>query len=404
MNLLSGKKLLFIGGGFEQESTIKWARERGVLNYVVDINENAVGFRYAEKRLVCDIRNREKILEFAEENSVDGVTSVCLESTMHTVAFIVDTLGFPGLGKEETENVTNKYRMRILFEGAGLPVPRYRLIDGELLDSENFPEFDGPWVVKPIDNAGSRGVKYIKDRRDIKKAYIDAMDYSRRKEVLVEEFIPGNEISVEGYVIDGQLIVETLSDKNRTELPYLLDLDLTFPSKYPDNIQKEAINQVQMAVEALGVQIGPIHAELMVTEDGKVFIIEVAGRGPGSKVYTEIIPYVSGIYPGRLQVLSALNCMVKKIDKNEHLKGATLYFFTSQVRSRIKRIIGLNEAEKLPGVFECRMYVKEGDVVEKCINGEQRIGQIITMSETLEKAIEAQKKVLEIVKIEFEKI
>jgi biotin carboxylase len=404
MNNLSGKKLLFIAGGTEQVNTIQWAVEQGVKAYVVDISENAPAFPYATARLTCNIGDRKRILEFAKKHAIDGVTSICLESTMHTTAYIVDELKLPGLSQKGAENVTNKYRMRTLFEKAGLPVPHYHLITPELLEDDEFPGFDGPWVIKPVDNAGSRGVRMVQDRNCFKEAYRDALKFSRRAEVLIEEFVPGREISVEGYVIKGNLFVETLSDKRRSPLPYLFDLNVTFPSRYPEHVQQEAVRQIRNAVEALGIRDGPVHAELMVTKGEKIFIVEIAGRGPGSNVYTEIIPHVSGVYPSRLQVLSALNCLPEHINVNAPLRGATLHFFTSRARRRIKSFIGLDKLRGIPDVFECRFYLQVGDIIEKCVSGEQRFGQLITLSETLEEAIKVQKKALKLIKVELEAV
>lgn len=402
MSDLAGKKLLFIGGGPEQVGTIKWAVQQGVKAYVVDIASDALAFPYATERLTVDVRDKEPILAFAKKHAIDGVTSICLESTMHTTAFIVDELKLPGLSQNAAQNVTNKYLMRTLFEKAGLPVPRYRLITPDGLVDDRFPGFGGSWVVKPVDNAGSRGVKLVDDRKAVQEAYRDALHYSRRGEALIEAFIPGREISVEGYVIKGIFYVETLSDKRRSPLPYLFDLDLTFPSRHSESVQREAIRQIGEAVKALGIFEGPVHAELMVSADNNVFIVEIAGRGPGSKVYTEIIPYVSGVYPSRLQVMSALNCSPKNIKINSPLKGATLYFFTSAERKRIKSFNGLDKLQELPGVFECRFYRRPGDIIEKCINGEQRYGQLITFAETLEEAIATQKKALNLISVELE--
>ncbi len=404
MNNLSEKKLLFIGGGPEQVNTIQWAVEQGVKAYLVDISENALALPYATEHLICDIRDKHRILKFAKKHAIEGVTSICLESTMHTTAYIVDELRLPGLSHKAAENVTNKYRMRTLFERAGLPVPRYKLIAPELLDEEEFPGFAGPWVIKPVDNAGSRGVRMVQERYHLKEAYQDALKFSRRSEVLIEEFIPGKEISVEGYVIKGNLLVETLSDKHRSPLPYLFDLALKFPSAYPDHVQQEAVRQIGEAVKALGIQEGPVHAELMVTSEHKVFIVEIAGRGPGSKVYTEIIPHVSGVHPNRLQVFSALNCMPENIKVSTPLKGATLYFFTSQSRKKIKSFIGLEKLHDIQGVFECRFYLQPGDIVEKCISGEQRYGQLITLGNTLEEAMDVQNKALNLINVELESV
>jgi len=404
MTGLSEKKLLFIGGGTEQISTIKWAAEQGVRLFVVDINENTLGFKYAQATMTCDIRDKERILNFAEKHSVDGVISICLESAMLTISHIVESLGLFGLSQEVTENVTNKHRMRKLFESAGLPVPKYRLITPDLLEEEHFPGFDGPWVVKPVDNAGSRGVKFVNNRAEIKESYNNALAFTKRGEVLIEQFVPGNEISVEGFVKDDELIVETLSDKNRSSLPYLFDVDITYPSRYPAEIQREAIRQTKIAVKALGIINSPVHEELIVSPDGRMLIVEIAGRGPGSKVYTEIMPHVSGIYPNRLQVMQALGCQPKRILRNDRLKGATLYFFGAQQRARIKKFNGLDKVGRIPGVFECRMYKSEGDIVERCISGDQRFGQLITLADTLEEAIRAQKTAIQTVSVTLDNL
>jgi len=401
MGNLSGKKLLFIAGGEEQIVTIKWAAEQGVNVFVVDINENALGFQYAQATMSCDIKDKERILNFAKKHSIDGVTTICLESSMHTFAYLVEELGLTGENLETIENVTNKFNMRKIFKKAGLATPEFQFVMPELLRDSEFPGFDGPWVVKPVDSAGSRGVIFVDAQEKITTAYHNALAFSGIGKVMIEQYIPGKEISVEGFVINGELIVELLSDKHRSSLPYLFDTDIYYPSRYSPEIQKEAIRQTRIAIKALGIKNGPVHEELMVTPDENIFIVEIAGRGPGSKIYTEIIPHVSGIYPDRLQVMHSLGCLPAKIVRKSPLKGATIWWFGSQQRARIKKFVGIEKVKDVPDVFECRMYKKEGEIVNKCISGEGRIGQLITMSETLENAIEAQKIALETFRIEL---
>ncbi|MFC1941549.1 ATP-grasp domain-containing protein [Chloroflexota bacterium] len=404
MSKVKGKMLLFIGGGAEQVGTIKWAADQGIRPVVVDIAENALGFQYAEATLTCDIRDIERILAFAREQRVDGVTTVCLESGMSTVAYVVEQLGLPGLSPEATLNVTNKYHMRRCWEKAGLPVPKYQLLTPDSLEDSDSLSFDNPWVVKPADNAGSRGVQWVENHKDLAKAYHNALAFTRSGEVLVEEFIPGTEISVEGFVLRGELYVETLSDKNRSPFPYLFDLDIVYPSRYPEQIQREAVEQTRVAVKALGIEWAPVHEELMVTPDGQVYVMEIAGRGPGSKIYTSIIPHVSGVHPARVQVICALGDVPEKLDTIDPLRGATIMWFQSWRRARIKMFHGLEEGNNLPGVFECRMYKSEGEIAELCTSGDQRLGQLITMADTWEEAVAVQRKALEKFSIEYEDI
>src|SRR5262249_18514362 len=132
-----------------------------------------------------------------------------------------------------------------------------------------------PVVVKPTDNAGSRGVSLASGESELIDSFRAAQKCSRSGFVLVEEFMPGVEISCEAFVYQGQVFVLGLSDKIRTAPPHLLDTTVLFPSEQPAAIQVEAREVAKKAILAAGIDMATVHMELMVS-DGRVRIVELA--------------------------------------------------------------------------------------------------------------------------------
>lgn len=373
-----GGKILMLGAGPIQIGAIKRAKELGYYVIALDEDPDAPGLQLADKFGVLDIRELEPCVAYAQQENVDGAICVAVDAAIRSTAAVVESLGLPGLSSEGAFNATSKQRMRECWAKSDVPSTGFQacLTEGDAIEA--FDEFGGVVVIKPSDSAGSRGVTWVDNLALVPEAFKRAMEFSRDRVVLVEEYMQGTEISVEAVMSGDVFYPIALSDKNRTEPPYLLDLAVLFPSQKSDEIQREAISIVERAARALKVDMSPIHAELMVTPDG-LRMVELAARGPGFKVFTDMIPWSSG-----LDVISESlrMAMGEPVQFSSFARRGAALLFPQRPPVTVKKISGLDAARGVPGIHDLELYVSVGDTIKPLTFGANRVGHIIALAET----------------------
>lgn len=390
--------IMFVGAGSYQVPGIVKAKEMGLNVLAIDGNPAAEGLKIANMGYALDVRNCKKALKIAKKHRINGVLTIATEVAVPTVAFISEKLKLPGNGTNIAERTTNKFLMRKIFQQNGLPSP-------EFVSAETFVDLETklnnlhfPVVMKPVDNAGSRGVNFVKNKNEAKSGFKISKDYSRSGSIIIEEFMSGVEVSVEAFVCDNSIHIIGLSDKIRTEPPYLLDTDVIFPTKYSGPVKKAIIKIVEKAINAIGIISGPVHMELIMTEEGPV-PVELASRGPGFKVFTDILPAITGIDMVKNCILAALG-KVPNFKKTK--KRAAALHFLSADNGILKAVSGLNEARQIKGIEEIDIYVAIGAKINNLTCGADRIGHIIAISDTRKEAVKSVRKAQKKIKMQYE--
>lgn len=394
------KKVMFIGAGRHQLRGIQKAKEMGLFVIATDGDSTAPGLGLADMSYVLDVKDIEANLDIAKKNSIDGVLAVASEVSLKTVGTITEKLSLPGSNLSVIDRCTDKGLMRDSFLKGGVASPKSYAVYSyeEALEKANKIQY--PVVIKPADNAGSRGVRMVCAEQDLKEAYLRAFENSRKGKVLIEEFMEGVEVSVEAFMYEGRMNIIALSDKVRTPPPYLVDIAALFPIKYPNNVQEEIIEVARKAIEATGIEVGPVHMELIMTKDGPV-PVEVAARGPGFKIFTDILPNITGIDLLKALIQISLG-ETPDLKKTRNMSAAIKFIDTKS--GILKKISGLEEAKKVKGIYELELYAKEGDKVFNLTCGSDRIGHIISITDNREKAEKAIEEATSLLKLEVKDV
>jgi len=388
-----------VGAGPAQADGIEFARRCGCFVVALDRDADAPGLASADVGLVTDVTDVEKAIEAAREHRVDAALSIASEVCLPTVARVNREVGLPGLSVEQVALATNKGAMRLRFEECGVPSIPFRVLLGEGDLEAAADEIGFPLVVKPADNAGSRGVRLV-DRADaLPDGYATAKSFSRSGQVVVESFLAGPEVSVEAFVTDGEIVILTLSDKDRTPPPCLLDTAVRFPSAYPPDLQAKVKLLAERAIRCLGLDNCPIHMELILGADGPR-VVDLAARGPGFKVFTLMIPHVTGVNCVEAQVVAALG-EGPRIRPNDPLRGACVRFFEGR-NGRVSAVRGVDEGRAVPGVHELEIYCRPGDETRRLTCGDDRVGHVIVLGNDREAADRQAAAAYDKVAIEYE--
>src|SRR5690242_1128791 len=215
--------------------------------------------------------------------------------TALVAALASEKLGLPRNSPRAVAAARNKAQAREALRAAGLPVPRFEVVSRDLdaaaLDAL-VARATFPCVVKPVVLSGSRGVIRADDARQLREAFarvgalLRSPEVSQRRDVelariLIEEFIPGPEVALEGLLVRGHLHVLALFDKpDPLDGPYFEETLYVTPSRHPAALQDAVARTTGDGCRALGLFEGPIHAELRLSPEGPR-VLEIAARSIG---------------------------------------------------------------------------------------------------------------------------
>lgn len=382
------KKLMVLAAGILQVPVIKKAKEMGHYVIAADGDANAIGLKYADKAVVANITDKKTMFQIAHKERIDGVIHPCSEVSMTVMGYINDSMGLCGISEEMAKKATNKYLMRKAFEEFGAPSPlSYCTIDVDDAWSLFCDKFDSDAILKPSRNSGSRGIAKIKQgvcQDEFIRLYNRALNESRDKQVLIEQFVEGPEFSVEIIVWNGAVHILTVTDKKTTGAPYFVELGHNQPSIFP----KETIEAVQDAavkgVKALNLDNCACHAEIKV-ENGNAYIMEIGARLGGDFISTVLTHLSTGVDMVAAAIDVALGkkpCLNAKEDKY----GVCIRYFCPRpgILDSIKNIEVLNSEY----IYESEIYCKKGDLIKEVRSSVDRSGHVITIDNNSSKAIE----------------
>lgn len=396
---MRAKCLMVLGAGILQVSVIKKARELGIYCLAVDGDPNAVGFTFADKFIVANITDPEKMLEIARNEMVDGIIHPCSEVAMRSLGYVNDVLGLNGIGTETVIRATNKEMMRRAFENGGAPTPKSIAVSNEKAVLEAFLLINGDAIVKPSRNSGSRGVSFVPQNANESQiffAYSRALSESRDASVVIEEFIVGPEFSVEILIWNNQIKVLTVTDKLTTNEPYFVELGHSQPSQFSDKDVQLIIEAAIAGVKSLNLKQCVAHAELKLSDNGP-FLMEIGARLGGDFISTELVHLSTGIDMVACAINIALGLEPDLNFKSKPQGAAIRYFVPSP--GIVKEIVGYYNALENENVYDCKIYVEAGDIVKPLKSSLDRCGHIITVGENVCKAVELADKMKTKIKI-----
>lgn len=392
------KKIMILGASMLQVPAIRKAKEKGLYVIVLDYNPQAVGIAYADEFLCISTIDKEKVYEAALKYKPDYIMTSTSDMPVRTVAWVNEKLHRKtDISYEDSICATNKASMRMRMQDEKVPIPEYHIINSKqefMSVVENMPMH---FIVKPADNAASRGVIFVDKRQNpnYDEIFEFSKQYSREGEILIEEFMKGPEVSVEAFTINGNTEIITVTDKLVTELPFFVELGHTEPSRLSDEVLQDICNVAMRAIKALKVQNGPTHTEIKVTENGAK-LVEIAARLGGDFITSKLVPLSTGVDLTENCINSVIG---EKVDvKKKEKKGAAIRFVQGK-EGIITSIIGVAEAEQMKGVIEVEIYKKLGDRITKLENSSDRIGHVIAIGNTADEAEENCERALSYIKI-----
>ena len=388
--------ILIIGASILQLPAIIKAKQAGYRTIVADFNPKAIGIEYADEFYEVSTIDVEGITALAEKIRPNGIMTLATDLPMRALAAATTKLGLPGISYETSVKATDKGEMIKAFEAAGVEHPWYFILKGKDDLTKALPCITYPCVIKPTDNAGNRGVSFARDEAELISLYDYSHENSHSGDVIVEEYMAGQEVSVEIIVYHGNVHVLAVTDKLTQGTPYFVEIGHSEQSQLGEENVARIKDLATRAVNAIGIDNSPAHVEIMLTKDGPK-MVELGARMGGGCITTHLVPLSTGIDMIQSVMEMAMGRqpdVTPKFDKGSALRHIV------DVEGEITAINGLDEARAVPGVTEVTMLKGIGDKVGYFKNGADRIGYVIAQGDNAANAVEICEKALKLIEIE----
>lgn len=379
------KKVLVIGGGRGQIPIINLCHKYGWHVTVVSPKGNYPGISIADDVFFEDVKNKENILEFAKANNIKAVLSDQLDAAVPTVAYVSEQLGLNGITYDVALKFTNKYIMRNSAKNAGIDVPDNAYAENIDEAVKAVKQLGFPLMIKPVDSAASRGVYKIHSVEELKEKFYQSQKYSKIGAVIIEQFITGHEYVVDAFTHDFQVNNLVVGHRDYFDMEDIFIPNATVfldANSANSSIENRLKEMNRTLVSSFKLPFGITHAEYLYDEkEDKIYLVEIAARGGGVFISSDLIPEACGVNANDLYVKSALG-----ISYNEEINltpGASAYFCYLTPEGIVCELNNLEQIEKIDGV--CKAFfdnIELGMHTSSICDKSSRKGPIIVRGRT----------------------
>jgi len=375
-------KFLVLGAGSCQFNLIKYLKNNNHEVVVTDYFKDSIGKKYADKSEMVSTFDLMGIIEIAKKHKVNTILTAGTDQPVYYAAKACENLYLPNyISSDLALKVTDKKKMKETFQKNKITSVKYKFIKKNV-NIESIEDYFFPGVVKPLDSQGQRGVLYIKDKNDLKNKIHIPFNFTEQSEILLEKYYENDEITVSGWVVEGDTKILSISDRvTYNNFPHIgICISHNYPSKHYQKYSSEIIEITKKIVKAFNINKGPIYFQMLIGSDG-IKVNEIACRigGAFENVY---IPHASGVDMSDLLIKDSLNLPqtqnLKSNSVSENIKISVQLFFAKP--GKISYLSSLDKLVNEGLILEGRFNFKVGGEIKKIENATQRAGHFIVAS------------------------
>ncbi len=368
------KSILIFGMGQLQQSLIERCKLKGLYTVGIDPNLNADCKNLVDAFEVVAGNDFDTTLAVAKKYDVSGVITAATDKPLVMMARIAKELSLPFFSEKTAIISTDKLLMKQQFIETGIPCANGFVIN----DISKLTEFDVsfPVIVKPRDNSGSRGVIYCINMKSLNKAVTEALQFTQKGNVLVEEFIEGKEFSVEGIHHNGQHHVIQITEKTTTDFPYNVELCHVQPADLTEIQQSQVKALIHEVAQALKFDNCASHTEIKINSKG-IFVIETSPRLGGDFISSTLVPLSTGINMEDIVIDISTNNLIKTkyfLPTSNRCSGI-IYFELPE--GEIESLSVFNFLNDITEIHKWKFHLKVGDKINKITSSLNRYGYVI---------------------------
>lgn len=378
------KKLLILGAMEMHVPLIKRAKEMG--NYVITfdyIPENP-GHKLADEAYFDSTTDLDAVLELSKKLNIDGIMTYNSDPAAPTAAYVAEKLGLPGNPYQSVKIMSEKNLFRDFLITNGLNAPKF----GNYLNIEDalchINDFSFPIIIKPVDSSGSKGVTVVNNVNDVQNAIECALEKSRSKKFIIEEYIEpvGKQLHGDGFVQNGKVVFLHLGDHHfDSTMNNLVPYSTTYPTEHSVEIVNACKNQIQDFMSKVGFKNGGFNVELRISnKDNKPYIIDIGARN-GGNFTPKVIEYGSGFNFLDRAIKIALGESIDDIKMTDKVSNFVSHLILHSDKNGVLNNIVLDKMIK-DRIIEKHIYLKSGDNVETFLGANAALGVLIMKYES----------------------
>jgi biotin carboxylase len=328
----------------------------------------------------------DRLLEASRDEPFSGVIATD-DTTVELGSRVAQALGLPHNEPQAARTSHFKHLSRQTLAAAGVPVPDFHLVNLSGDIAEQCAGIGFPVVVKPLALSASRGVIRANNRRELLSACARAQaivaaeaenSACTRSHLLVEAYVAGQEVAVEGLLQQGELTVLAIFDKpDPLDGPFFEETYYVTPSRHSAARQEQITDTVKAACAGMGLREGPVHAEVRLAEHGCV-IIEVASRTIGGEC-ARLLSFGTG---HSLEALVIAHAVGQPLTLVPPAGAAGVLMIPVHQAGLLRRIEGITAARAVPGIEDILVTIRDGYELVPLPEGSSYLGFIFARAET----------------------
>lgn len=362
------KNILVLGAGSLQVPLIQKVIEKGFNPIVISLHDDEPGMLIAKEKVIGDFCDELFTLEIAKKYNVCAVITDQTDIPVRTAAYVAEQLSLPGINYKTAILFTDKYKMRKRCKEIGIKTIDYKLCNN-LDEVKNFyNNLKTNIILKPTNNQGSKGVYKVSRPEELEAKYEKAIKYSRGNAILAERFIKGEEIVIEAITINGKTTNLICGDTYYFNIEDAFSAkQRRFPSLKDTTTIQKALDLNISIIQGFGLQNGITHGEYIIDGDD-IYLIEIAARGGGVYISSDIIPLMTGLDTCSYLIDFATGNNTQIQITNTHKHVCYLAFYLPE--GIITEIVGIDIIKQLSYIYHNNLdtlYVgkKNGNISDK---------------------------------------
>lgn len=400
------KRFLLIG--LEDESgplCMEQAKKRNISVVLGDTRENLAKIPHlvsqAEGTLEFDYQNWEESRRVVEEYHArypfDGIFTY-REYAVLATAHIAEAIDLPWNSVSSIQVVRNKHLTRECLRAAGLQQPKsiYCKSAEEAVEVFQMNKHISSWVIKPASGSGSVGVYKVTCIQELREAIKSVCKIVGESGFLLEEYIDGEEYSVEGIVDNGRAFTLAVTEKHTTNEPNFIETGHVIPAPIDPKLRKKIANIVDMALQAIGMRMGIFHVEVFISDD-QVIIGEVHARPGGDFIELLVESALSIEYYG-LAFDQQLGLPINVENIGSKCFAAIQFLLPSP--GIVTKVEGLDKLKSHPNVKRVDINLEEGSMIPEVVSSFTRSGSFIVVAESYLELRKLTEELLSSIKVE----
>lgn len=341
-----------------------------------DLGDRFVSIDCADPSAAADA-----IVRLADHSPIDAVIAAD-DAGVVAAALASERLGLAGHSSRAAAATRDKLELRRLLAATEVPQPPFVALGDDPQAAASSVGY--PLVIKPRTGAASRGVLRVDSPTDLAAA-IDRVRGVANKlgetgPLLAEAYIVGDEVAIEGLMVDGRLTILAVFDKPDTPSgPTFEETLLVTPSTQPGAVQNELSRVVKLGVEGLGLSHGPIHAEARIDPGGRVYLLEIAARSIGGLCSRSLH---FGLNGAGLEEQILAGALGLPLTTARQPRPSGVMMLPVERSGRLEAVDGVETVRHLPGITEVDITIPPGTEVAPLPEGDRYLGFIFGIGAT----------------------